>query len=222
LMTVSSHDSAGNVSAPSAPLTVTTPPDTTKPTVPAGLNAGDVTATSFTLTWTASTDNVRVIGYDVFRNGVLLGSTPIPAFAATGLAPSTLSQMRVKARDAAGNLSGFSAILAVTTSARPNVPPTVVLTTPADGFAFTLPFTLTLTGVATDSDGIVAKVGFYDGGILIGETATPSAPNTFSYQFTPITAGPHALTARATDNQNATADSAAVGIAISNPNHSRP
>ena len=61
-MTAVSRDTAGNVSAPSAPLVVTTPADTTKSTVPKGLSAAGVTFNSFTLTWAASTDNVGVTG----------------------------------------------------------------------------------------------------------------------------------------------------------------
>jgi chitodextrinase len=219
-MSVISRDTAGRVSAPSDSLIVTIPADTTRPTAPTGLSAANVTSTSFTLTWTAPTDNVGVIGYDVYRNNVLIGSTPTPAFVVTGLAPSAPSSMRTKARDAAGNISGNSAILAVTTSAQPNVAPAVALTAPADGTTFTLPFTLGLTAIATDSDGTISKVEFYDSGVLLGETSTPPVPGTYTFAFTPTTAGVHTLTARATDNQNATTDSTFVAITVNNPNQS--
>ena len=52
------------------------PPDTTAPSVPAGLSASAVTSTSATISWTASSDNVAVTGYKVFRDGVQAGARP--------------------------------------------------------------------------------------------------------------------------------------------------
>src|SRR5207253_1352182 len=68
--TVAAFDAAGNVSAPSAPLSVTTPPpvDSPAPTTPTGLGASAVTPTPLTLTWSAATDNVAVTGYRVYVN----------------------------------------------------------------------------------------------------------------------------------------------------------
>src|SRR5437867_3629794 len=75
--TVSAFDAAGNVSAPSAPLSVTTPslPDTTAPATPGGLAASAVTSTSLTLSWSPATDNVGVTGYRVYVNGTLVVSS---------------------------------------------------------------------------------------------------------------------------------------------------
>ena len=208
---VISRDMAGNFSGPSASLRVTTLADTLRPAVPADLSATSVAYSSFTLVWTPSTDNVGVTGYDVFRNGTQIGSTATSAFPVTGLAPLTVYSMRVRARDAAGNLSAASAILPVATSMVPNIPPAVTLTSPAAGTSFTLPVTLTLSAVARDSDGSIAKVGFFEGTTKLGETTTPSAPPfTFTLAFPFTTPGPHTLFARATDNRNATADSAPV------------
>jgi chitodextrinase len=89
--------------------------DTTAPSVPGGLTAGAVTPTSVTVSWTASTDNVGVTGYDVFRNGVAAGSTATTSITVSGLTPATAYTFTVKAKDAAGNLSTASAGLPVTT-----------------------------------------------------------------------------------------------------------
>ena len=92
--------------------------DTTPPTVPANLSASTVTATGATIAWTASTDDVGVTGYQVFRNG-----TPVPgtvtgtSFTDTGLAPATTYNYTVSAFDAAGNNSVQSSPLPVTTAA---------------------------------------------------------------------------------------------------------
>ncbi|MEV6212303.1 glycoside hydrolase family 6 protein [Kitasatospora sp. NPDC051914] len=90
-------------------------PDTTAPSVPTGL-AGTATSSSVALTWTASTDNVGVTGYDVYRNGILVGSTAGTSFTNTGLTASTAYSYTVRAKDAAGNVSAASAALVVTTS----------------------------------------------------------------------------------------------------------
>lgn len=213
-LTVASHDSVGNTSAQSAPLVVATLADTTKPSVPAGLSASAVAYNSFTVMWTPSTDNVGVTSYDVLKNNVVIGSTSTATFNVTGLAPLTAYSMRVKAWDAAGNSSGQSAILSVTTSVVPNVVPTVTLTAPANGSTFTLPLTLTLSATATDSDGSIAKVEFFGDAAKLGEVTSASSPNTFTFPLTLTQPGPCTLTARATDNRNATTDSAPVAIRL--------
>ncbi|MFC5529681.1 NPCBM/NEW2 domain-containing protein [Cohnella yongneupensis] len=110
-ITLRARDADGNVSDASAPLSVTTElPDTQAPTVPS-LSVAEVTGTSASLTWTASTDNKAVTGYEVFRNGVQIGTTSgasATSYTATGLIPGTASTFTVKARDAAGNRSGAS------------------------------------------------------------------------------------------------------------------
>ncbi|MCU7821729.1 glycoside hydrolase family 6 protein [Kitasatospora sp. DSM 101779] len=119
--TVKAKDAAGNVSAASATLSVTTSAggtaDTQAPTAPSGLTSPAKTSGSVTLSWTASTDNVGVTGYDVYRGGALVGSSATTSFTDTGLAASTAYSYTVKAKDAAGNVSAASAALSVTTSA---------------------------------------------------------------------------------------------------------
>lgn len=94
-----------------------TPTDTQAPTVPAGLTVGTVTSSSVALSWSASTDNVGVTGYDVLRNGTVVGTATGTSFTATGLTASTAYQFSVRARDAAGNVSAASAAVTATTTA---------------------------------------------------------------------------------------------------------
>jgi glucosylceramidase len=107
--------------APGALTTLTWPAgsggDTTPPSTPSGLAASGTTASSTNLSWSASTDNVGVTGYLVFRNGVQVGTPSGTSFADSGLSASTTYSYTVKARDAAGNQSAASAALPVTTSA---------------------------------------------------------------------------------------------------------
>ncbi|MGP3782877.1 fibronectin type III domain-containing protein [Paenibacillus sp. 1A_MP2] len=97
-------------------------PDTTPPSVPAGLTSSFVTDTSVNLTWNASTDNVGVTGYEVYRNGTLAANTSTTTAVVTGLTAGTTYVFTVKAKDAAGNLSAASTSLSVTTSTGPSNP----------------------------------------------------------------------------------------------------
>ncbi|NJM93272.1 MAG: hypothetical protein HC842_00190 [Cytophagales bacterium] len=115
--TVRARDAAGNNSAQSSVLSVTTlaAPDMQAPTVPSGLVASNLTTTSITLSWAASSDNVGVTAYRIFRDGSSIGTTANTSFSVTGLTASTAYSFTVNASDAAGNVSAQSANLSVTT-----------------------------------------------------------------------------------------------------------
>lgn len=92
------------------------PTDTVAPSVPTGLQTGAITNTSVALTWTPSTDNVGVTGYDIYRGTTLAGTSSTASFTATGLTASTAYLFTVRAKDAAGNVSASSAAVAATTT----------------------------------------------------------------------------------------------------------
>src|SRR5262249_16932374 len=103
--TVAAIDAAGHVSPRSAPVSATTTyPDVAAPTVP-NLWSSGVTSTSITITWDASTDDVAVAGYYLFRDDAMLTSTTSTAFTDVGLSPSTTYSYSVAAFDASGNVS---------------------------------------------------------------------------------------------------------------------
>jgi uncharacterized delta-60 repeat protein len=107
---VAAIDAAGNQSGLSNIASATIPPpDLTPPTAPAGLTASfNATTNAINLSWTASTDNIGVTGYRVFRDG---GATPINTVAGTTFSDSGQSgthSYAVAAIDAAGNQSGLS------------------------------------------------------------------------------------------------------------------
>lgn len=93
------------------------PGDTESPSIPGGLNALAGSSTQVQLSWNASTDNVSVTGYRVYRNGVQVGTTAATTYADSGLAPGTAYAYTVAAVDAAGNVSGQSAPANLTTPA---------------------------------------------------------------------------------------------------------
>ncbi|MCC3371908.1 fibronectin type III domain-containing protein [Cohnella sp. REN36] len=93
--------------------------DDEAPTAPAGLTLAGQTDTSVSLSWTASTDNVGVSVYDIYRDGTLTRSVPAASTTAevVGLTPNTTYVFTVKAKDAAGNASPASNALTATTNA---------------------------------------------------------------------------------------------------------
>jgi chitodextrinase len=116
--TVRAVDAAGNVSAASNAVTVTTNPDTTDtqaPTAPTNLIVTGTTSRSIALTWTPSTDNVGVTGYRIFRDTTLAGTSTFNIFLAAGLTPNTSYTFTVQALDAAGNVSAPSNAVTATT-----------------------------------------------------------------------------------------------------------
>ncbi|MCW5521243.1 fibronectin type III domain-containing protein, partial [Aureitalea sp. L0-47] len=79
------------------------------------LTASNTTQTTTDLSWTASTDNVGVTGYDVYEGVTLIGNTATTSFNVTGLTAATSYSFTVVARDAAGNSSAASNAANVTT-----------------------------------------------------------------------------------------------------------
>ena len=110
-------DAAGN-SGTSAAVTLTvsnTPSDTTPPSTPTGLTATAVSSSQINLLWNASTDNVGVAGYKVFRGGTQIATSGSASFQDTNLAASTTYTYTTQAFDAAGNNSAQSASASATT-----------------------------------------------------------------------------------------------------------
>ena len=88
--------------------------DTTPPTAPTNL-AATMSGSQVNLTWTAATDNVGVVAYDIYRNSALLGASTTTSFTDTTVAGATTYDYVVKARDAAANVSPPSNTATVTT-----------------------------------------------------------------------------------------------------------
>jgi chitinase len=117
--TVKAKDAAGNLSAASNSVTVSTTVqpggDTQAPTVPTNLTSTAKTSSTVTLSWAASTDNVGVTGYEVYNGTVLVTTVSGTSATVTGLAADTSYTFTVKAKDAAGNVSAASSALTVKT-----------------------------------------------------------------------------------------------------------
>src|SRR5262249_8458832 len=100
-------------------------------------------------------------------------------------------------------LMNTSAVVNITIDALPSV----TLISPANNTAFAPPADITLEAAASDPDGTVAKVEFFEGGVnKLGEAT--SSPYTFQWNSVPL--GRYVITAKATDNLGASSTSTAI------------
>lgn len=135
------RDAAGNQTASTSILvtvnnngTAPPPSDTTAPSIPSNLAASAVASTQINISWTASTDNVGVTGYRIFRGGKQIGTATATSYQDSGLSASTNYSYTVAAVDAAGNASGQSSSANATTLAA-STPPPPPTTPPSGDFA---------------------------------------------------------------------------------------
>ena len=110
------YDAAGNHSTTSTITSATaTCPDTNPPSAPTNLSISTADQSSLTLSWSASSDNVGVAGYDVYLNGNRLGSTTQTSYRFANLSCGASYTLGVNAYDAAGNHSTTSTLTSATT-----------------------------------------------------------------------------------------------------------
>jgi chitodextrinase len=111
---VKAFDAAKNFST-GVTVSATTQNDTGAPTTPTNLTLITSTSSSVTVSWTASTDDVALQGYAIYRNGRYLATTKSTTYTLTGLTAGTNYSISVRAYDRAQNFSGFSSALSAST-----------------------------------------------------------------------------------------------------------
>jgi chitodextrinase len=155
---VQALDAAKNRSVRSAALSVTTR-DGLAPSVPSGLVSSNITKTGFRVTWTASTDNVAIRSYNVYRNGVYVATVGASAtsYNFSGLPFNETHSVRIMAIDTAGNKSAQSEALSEATTFTPDPTPPSAPTNLASSNVSTTGFRVTWTA-ATDN----VAVTFYN------------------------------------------------------------
>jgi endo-1,4-beta-xylanase len=175
--------------------TTTPPPDTTAPSAPTNLMSPSQTSSSINLSWTASTDNVGVTGYDILRapgttggTFAVIGTSTTTTFSNTGLTAATTFRYQVRARDAANNMSAVSNT--VTASTQPatgdTTPPSAPGTLSAAGTTQT---STNLTwGAATDNVGVTGYDILRAPGASGGTFAVVATSTTTSATATGLTA----------------------------------
>jgi regulation of enolase protein 1 (concanavalin A-like superfamily) len=150
-----------------------------------------------------STDgqNWTVVGSD----SITMGTTVYVGIAVTSHNPLTATRATV---------TNFTA----TTNGSTNQPPTVTLTAPASGTSYTAPASMTLTATASDPEGKLSKVEFYQGSTLLGTEWT----SPFSYTWSSVAAGTYSLTAVAYDSAGARTTSNAATVTVGTTSNKPP
>src|SRR5262245_58373934 len=149
--------------------------DITPPTAPGGLTSTNVSATSISASWTASTDNVGVSGYHVFLDGALAQTTILTSFTAVALTCGTSHTIAVEAFDAAGNLSTRPSITVSTLACSDTSAPTAPGAFAAG--ATTASSIATSWTASTDNVGVAGYTLYSDG---ISQGTTTGTTFTFS------------------------------------------
>lgn len=190
---VTATDNSGHQSAQSTPLQLTTSADTTPPSAPSNVRAVAINSSEVKLSWTASTDNVAVAGYRVYRNGNLLAiltSPNVTLYQDETTSANTAYSYQVAAFDTSLNVSALSkakpypVTTPKSTSPIPPSAPTDLRATLETPTAIVLSWK-----VSTDMDGKIAGYHIYRNNTEVGSTAgstsytdTPLEPKT-SYQY---------------------------------------
>ncbi len=157
--------------------------DTIAPSVPTGLTAVATGAGSVGLHWNASSDNVAVAGYRVYRGGVAVGSSTTTSYTDSSLQPLTSYTYTVSAFDGSGNASAPSSPATATTPADSTAPSTPT------GLAASAPTSkaVNLTWTSSTDDVGVSRYLVYRGGAAIGQSAVPSFTDTTVQPLTSYT-----------------------------------
>jgi len=198
--TVSAYDSVANNSAQSTVANVTTPSgDTQAPSVPTNLAATATSATSVNLTWTASTDNVGVTGYKIYRGGTQVGTSATTSFSNTGLTQLTTYTYTVSAYDAAGNNSAQSTSANATTwdGLPPSVPAGLTATAAT-------PTRVNLSWSASTDNVGVTGYKIYRGGAYVTTVTTLTYVDTGRSPSTAYTYTVSAIDARSNESAQST------------------
>lgn len=163
---------------------------------------------NFTISAMATDTDGSVTNVQFFDSVSLLGNA---ASAPYNLAVSLAAGSHPLSAVATDNLgaSSTSAVVNVTVTST-NALPTVAITNPPNGATMTTPTNVTIQASASDTDGTVVSVQFFDGATSLGTALT--APFSISADFYP---GPHSLTAVATDNSGGSTTSAVVTVTVS-------
>jgi regulation of enolase protein 1 (concanavalin A-like superfamily) len=211
-LTARARDDDG-MTATSAAVTVTANAPNQPPSVSLTAPANGATFTApgtITVAAAASDPDGTVARVDFYRGSTLIGTDASSPYSVTsGSVPAGTYSLTARATDNDGTTT-VSVARSITVNASGNQAPSVSLTAPANGATFTAPATITVSATASDTDGTVARVDFFQGSTLIGtDTSSP-----YSVSWTNVGAGSYTLTARATDNAAATTTSAGRTVTV--------
>jgi hypothetical protein len=161
---------------------------------------------NITIDASASDSDGSIAQVEFYQGTTLLNTDTVApySFTWTSVGAGTYS-LTAKATDNRGALTPSSPINVIV-----NAPPTVSVTGPANNAVFTAPATITISASASDSDGSITQVEFYQGTTLLNtDTVAP-----YSFTWTSVGAGTYSLTAKATDNRGALTPSSPINITV--------
>src|SRR4029453_6439146 len=115
-----------------------------------------------------------------------------------GTVAVTVSDGRLTVGNQTGSYNKICFIEIAALAVAVNQPPAIAISAPANGATLTSPTDIALAATATDPDGSVTKVEFFDGSTKLGEDT--NATDGWSLLWSNVSVGTHTLTARATDN----------------------
>ena len=170
------------------------------------------TGTNIALTASANDPDGTIAKVEFYRGGAtLLGTATSPPYGYVwpNVGPGTYS-LTAKAYDNRNGTATSAPAAIVVTS---NQLPVVVVTSPVGGSFLLAGSSVTLSATATDPDGSIAGVEFFDGAVSIGLATAPP----YGVAWSSSVAGPHSIVARATDDKGGTRDSAPVDIVVGEP-----
>ncbi len=217
-LTATASDNNGVTSTATTYLTVTAPNAPPNVSLSTPVDGSTFTApASFTMLASASDPDDYVSFVDFLVNGAVVGTSYAAPFRfdVSGLGIGTYT-LTARATDSQ-NASTVSSPVTITV-APPNVPPTVSLDSPQTGATFTTPVTISLFAGASDSDGTVSQVAFYQGSTLIGTVTSPP----YAFNWVNVPAGSYTLKAVATDNSGGATTSSLVNITVNDPPPNNP
>ncbi len=200
----------------STPITIAVTNPNTPPVIsltsPAN-NALFTTGSTVTISANASDPGGSISKVEFYRGTTKLGEdlTSPFSFAWTNV-PGGTHTISAKAIDNQ-NATTTSSTVTITVSAANN-PPTVSITSPSNNATFTAGATIAINATASDANGSVSKVEFFNGQVKLGEDVT----SPYSFSWTTVPAGNYSITAKATDNQNASTTSTAISVVVIPPN----
>ncbi|MDB5272802.1 MAG: Ricin lectin [Chitinophagaceae bacterium] len=172
----------------------------------ATLNAGTITISA------NASDNGSVSKVEFYNGAALLGtSTASPySYSWTGVAAGSYN-LTARATDNQGGITVSSTVgITVKAVTVVNKPPVVTLTSPANGSSYNATASITVSATASDADGSVVKVEFYNGATLL----STSSSSPYSYTWTGVGAGTYTLSAKAYDNSGAVTTSGSANVTV--------
>ncbi len=162
------------------------PPNTIPPTTPSNLTGGSAAPTTAGVNWSASTDNVGVAGYNVFRNGVQIGTTAGTNYQDSGLTQATTYTYAVSAFDLGGNISPEQSVAVTTKDVTPPSTPAHLVTAVVSSKQIKLSWS-----ASTDLEAVAGYTVFRGttraGLSQVGRASANTSPSFISYPLTPGT-----------------------------------